>query len=149
MVEQGDERVERARLDTARRELEAVREEDPDNPVRELRTDAAHTAGDYGGHPLRRGSDPLVPPVPLLVVVHVLEQPLEHLPVLGPEQGESDRQDEVEHLPGAADPGEDGALRRGVVGLRAQGADEEPAAGAAPAVPVGAAHDTHAGGGGT
>ena len=81
-------------------------------------------------------------PLPLGVVVHVLQQPLEHLPVAGAQQGEPQRQDHVEHGGRVPDARQHAALLAGVTG--AAGAQREAAARTpGPSVTVRAADNAH------
>ena len=143
VVDQRHQGVEGPGVNVRHFELEAVGEENSDNPGGQ-RLPQPQRAGDQSDHPLG-GLPQLLVPVPLLVVVHVLQQPLEHLRVPGPEQAEPDGQDDVVHVLGVAAHGECPALLLVVV---TGGTQSVSAVSALPAGGAGAAADHADPGGG-
>ena len=109
MVDKGHQRVQSPSVNIGDSELETVCEENPDQAPGQLLCDPWHSAGQQGGHPLI-GRSHLSIKISLLVVIHKLKEPFEHLRVAGLQETESDWEDDVEHARGVPDLGQGPAL---------------------------------------
>ena len=101
MVDQGHQRIQSPGVNIGDPKLETVCEEDSDQPPGHLLGDSGDSAGQEGGHPLI-GHSHLRVQISLLVVIHKLKEPFEHLWVACLQETESDREDDVEHARGVS-----------------------------------------------